>query len=140
MFMRAERAHILVVDDDEVSVLAIRRAMDQHDLKTPLTVARDGLEALELLQAGTVPKPRIVLLDINMPRMTGLEFLAAIRQDPKLCRLVIFVMTTSDAPQDMFEAYAHQIAGYILKEDAYRSIGRAIDMLGAYLDVVALEK
>lgn len=137
--MRTERAHILVVDDDEVSVMAVRRALEQHGIKAPTLVAKDGLEALDLLTSGAVPKPRLILLDINMPRMTGLEFLAAIRGDPCLRNQVVFVMTTSDAPQDIARAYAHQIAGYILKEDAYRSIGRAIEMLGAYIDVVELE-
>ena len=137
--MRAERAHILVVDDDEVSVMAVRRALVQHGIRSPIYRAADGLEALELLTSGAVPKPRLILLDINMPRMTGLEFLAAVRRDPGLRNQVVFVMTTSDAPQDIAHAYAHQIAGYIVKEDAYRSIGRAIEMLGAYIDVVALE-
>lgn len=138
--MRAERANILIVDDDEVSVMAIRRALDQHGIKSPVTRASDGLEALEMLASGVIPTPRLLLLDINMPRMTGLEFLATIRKQPRLRNQVIFVMTTSDAPQDIVEAYSHQIAGYILKEDAYRSIGRAVEMLGAYIDVVALEK
>ncbi|MEM8804017.1 MAG: response regulator [Pseudomonadota bacterium] len=139
MSMRAERAHILVVDDDEVSVMAIRRALEQHGIKSPIICAADGQEALDLLMSGAVPKPRLILLDINMPRMNGLEFLAAIRKDTSLRNQVVFVMTTSDAPQDIAQAYSQQIAGYILKEDAYRSIGRAIEMLGAYIDVVALE-
>lgn len=137
--MRAERAHILVVDDDEVSVMAIRRALEQHGIKSPIICAADGQEALDLLMSDAVPKPRLILLDINMPRMNGLEFLAAIRKDTSLRNQVVFVMTTSDAPQDIAQAYSQQIAGYILKEDAYRSIGRAIEMLGAYIDVVALE-
>lgn len=139
MSMRAERAHILVVDDDEVSVMAIRRALEQHGIKSPIICAADGQEALDLLMSGAVPKPRLILLDINMPRMNGLEFLAAIRKDTSLRNQVVFVMTTSDAPQDIAQAYSQLIAGYILKEDAYRSIGRAIEMLGAYIDVVALE-
>ncbi len=134
--MRAEKVTILVVDDDEVAVMAIRRAVTQHGIKNPVVVAGDGLEALEMLQAGTVRTPCIVLLDINMPRMTGLEFLAAIRNDPSIRTLIVFVMTTSDAPNDLVEAYSQNIAGYVLKEDAYRSIGRAIEMLGTYLEVV----
>lgn len=136
--MRAEQVNILVVDDDEVSVMAIRRAMEQHGVTNPVIVANDGLHALELLRDGAVQHPRIVLLDLNMPRMTGIEFLAAIRNDPCFENLVVFIMTTSDQPQDILCAYAHQIAGYILKEDAYRSIGRAIEMLGIYLDTVVL--
>lgn len=137
--MRAERAHILVVDDDEVSVMAVSRALEQHGIRSPVTHAVDGQHALDLLTSGAVPKPRLILLDINMPRMTGLECLAAMRQHPHLQNQVVFIMTTSDAPQDIAGAYSQHIAGYILKEDAYRSIGRAIEMIGAYIDVVALE-
>jgi len=130
--------HILIVDDDEVAVMAIQRALDQHNICNPTVVADNGLEALEILRSTACPAPRIVLLDINMPRMNGIEFLAKVRDDPGLRDLVIFIMTTSDAPQDIIRAYYHQIAGYILKEDAYRSIGRAIEMLGHYLETVIL--
>ena len=136
--MRSERVNLLIVDDDEVAVMAVRRALDQHGIKNPVIVANDGLHALEILRSGAVPRPRVILLDINMPRMTGLEFLAAIRDDSNFRDSVVFIMTTSDAPQDVCDAYARQIAGYILKEDAYRSIGRAVEMLGAYLEVVLL--
>lgn len=135
--MKPDRVTFLVVDDDEVSVMAIRRALVRHDVTNPVVEAADGLAALEILQAG-LQRPYIILLDINMPRMNGLEFLAAVRDLPDLEDSVIFVLTTSDAPSDICGAYAHQVAGYILKEDAYRSIGRAVEMLDSYLDVVVL--
>jgi len=135
--MNPKRVTFLIVDDDEVSVMAIRRALDRLDMKNPTLHACDGLEALELLRTG-IPKPFIVLLDINMPRMTGLEFLIAIRDDPAFKDTVVFVLTTSDAPEDIFTAYASQIAGYIVKEDAYRSIGSAMEMLESYVESVKL--
>ncbi len=130
--------NILIVDDDEVSVMAMQRALDQHGVRNPVTIAKDGIEALELLRSGQPRRPRVILLDINMPRMTGLEFLAEVRDDANLRDSVIFVLSTSDSPQDLITAYDRQIAGYIVKEDAYRSIGRAIEMLGSYLEVVTL--
>ena len=137
--MSIERATILIVDDDEVSIMAIRRALARHDVSNPVQVANDGLEAFEILRGG-LSKPFIVLLDINMPRMTGLEFLPLLREDPWLRNTVVFVVTTSDAPLDISRAYDHQIAGYILKEDAYRSIGTAIAMLSGYLEIVTLPR
>ena len=136
--MTHARATFLIVDDDEVSIMAIRRALERHQLDNPVVEARDGLEALDLLRGGTIGKPFVILLDINMPRMTGLEFLAAIRDDEDFSDSVIFVLTTSDAPQDICAAYSHQVAGYILKEDAYRSIGSAIGLLGTYVSTVTL--
>ncbi len=136
--MSPGRATFLIVDDDEVSIMAIRRALGRHRLTNPVVEARDGLEALEMLRGGGIAKPFVILLDINMPRMTGLEFLAAIRDDAQLRDTVIFVLTTSDAPQDICAAYSHQVAGYILKEDAYRSIGSAIQLLGTYVGTVTL--
>ncbi len=98
--MRVERGNILVVDDDEVAVMAVRRALRQHRIDNPVVVANDGLHALELLRSGAVGRPYIILLDINMPRMTGLEFLSVIRADRDLSSSVVFVMTTSDAPRE----------------------------------------
>ena len=137
--MSIERTTILIVDDDEVSVMAIRRALSRLEIGNPVAVAHDGLEALEILRGG-LRKPFVVLLDINMPRMTGLEFLPVLRKDPWLKDTVVFVLTTSDAPRDISSAYAHQVAGYILKDDAYRSIGTAVAMLSAYLEVVKLPR
>ena len=135
--MKAERVTFLIVDDDEVAVMAIERALKRHNLQNPTLRAHDGIEALDMLRNG-VDQPFVVLLDINMPRMTGLELMAILRDDETLRDTVTFVLTTSDAPQDIHAAYAHQTAGYILKEDAYRSIGSAIEMLGVYMDNVVL--
>ena len=139
MSMNRQKSTILIVDDDEVSVMAIRRALNRLDIKNPIATAGDGIEALDILRT-RLRKPFVVLLDINMPRMTGLELLAVLRQDPHLNDTVVFILTTSDASQDIAAAYSHQIAGYILKEDAYRSIGSAIELLDTYLGVVTLPK
>ena len=135
--MVVSRTTFLICDDDEVSILAIRRALERHGVDNPVVEARDGLEALELLR-GAVRRPYIILLDINMPRMTGLEFLDEVRCDAALRDSVVFVLTTSDAPQDICAAYDHQVAGYILKEDAYRSITDAVALLDTYSHTVVL--
>lgn len=126
----------LIVDDDEVSVMAVRRALRRLQIENPVMVARDGVEALDLMQG--LERPYVILLDINMPRMNGHEFLAAIRKDPAYKNHVVFVLTTSDAPQDIMHAYERQIAGYIVKENAYQSIGDAVKLLGGYIETVRL--
>jgi len=131
------RPTIMIVDDDEVAVMAVRRAIKRHGLPNPTVEARDGLEALERLRAG-IRRPYLILLDINMPRMTGLELLATIRADDELTDSVVFIMTTSDSPRDVSEAYRLHAAGYIRKEEAYRSISEAVSMLDVYFGLVTL--
>jgi len=132
----------LIVDDDKIAIKSILRAIASLKIANPITVAGDGVEALEQLRAALDPDgnlpPYIVLLDLNMPRMTGHEFLDEIRQDPHLRRLVVFVITTSDAPKDITAAYDRQVAGYIVKEEAAESLRKAIEMVGAYSNLVLL--
>ena len=135
-------ATFLIVDDDKVALKAIRRGIENLRLVNPVATAGDGLEALEYLRgeldpAGRLP-PHIVLLDLNMPRMTGHEFLDVIRADPHLKRLVVFVITTSDEPRDVAAAYDRQVAGYIVKEEPMESLRNALEVVGAYSTVVLL--
>ena len=121
--------------------MAIRRAVKSLKLVNEIIVATDGEEALKMLRddaTGLSRRPFIILLDINMPRMNGLEFLAAIRDDPALRNSVIFMVTTSEAPSDISSAYDHLVAGYIVKENAMRSLKDALEMLGAYVRIVRL--
>jgi CheY-like chemotaxis protein len=116
---RKRVTHILVVEDDDVDVKNIRRAFERGRLTNPLYFARDGIEGLERLRDGSVPaERRIVLLDINMPRMNGLEFLREVRADAKLKHTPItpiVILTTSNDERDRFEAYGEGVAGYLLK-------------------------
>ena len=90
---------LLLVEDDAVDAEAIQRAFRQQRIANPFVVVRDGVEALAALRGERgplVPHPFLVLLDVNMPRMNGIEFLEALRADPVLSRTVVFVLTTSD--------------------------------------------
>lgn len=133
----------LLVEDDEVDVMAMQRAFRKHKLANTLLVAGDGIEALDILQGRhpSIPKPpsAIVLLDLNMPRMNGHEFLDAIRQDPTLKRLVVFVLTSSAHTGDIAQAYSNHVAGYIVK-DSFTDGGltQALDLLDNYWRVVEL--
>jgi CheY-like chemotaxis protein len=131
--------HILLVDDDEVDIINVQRAFKKNNILNPLYIARDGLEALEMLRDEAIPSPRrIVLLDLNMPRMSGLEFLRAVREDPQLRTLTVIVLTTSDDDRDKMEAYHLNIAGYILKPVTFSSFVEAIATLNKYWSISEL--
>jgi CheY-like chemotaxis protein len=115
--MKAERTtNILLVDDDTVDVMNLKRAFARSNMPNPIFVASNGLEALALLRSESFPKNRVlVLLDINMPKMTGMEFLRTLRAEPALAATVVVVLTTSNEERDRVEAYKLNVAGYLLK-------------------------
>lgn len=131
--------HILLVDDDDVDVMNVERAFRKNNIVNPLYVARDGLEALEMLRtdgAGGVPKERrLILLDLNMPRMNGLEFLRELREDPELRYLTVIVLTTSDDERDKVEAYNLNVAGYIIKPVTFLAFVEAMAALNKYWSI-----
>ena len=110
---------ILLVDDDDVAAEAVVRGLAKNAMHCPITIAEDGSVALQILR-GTHPmraivKPYVVLLDLNMPRMNGFEFLRELRMDKQLRNSVVFVLTTSGSPAERASAYEENIAGYIVK-------------------------
>ncbi|HXH10286.1 MAG TPA: response regulator [Alphaproteobacteria bacterium] len=107
---------ILLVEDNEVDVMNARRAFARSHIMNPLFVSGNGLEALEMLRHGEVPKNRrLVLLDLDMPRMNGIEFLRAVRQDPELRATPVVVLTPSNHEGDKVEAYTLTVTGYLVK-------------------------
>ncbi|SKC17844.1 Response regulator receiver domain-containing protein [Dyadobacter psychrophilus] len=125
---------ILLVEDDEVDVMNVKRAFKKNNISNPLVVASNGIEALEVLRSVSPdrPRPKIVLLDLNMPRMGGIEFLKEIRQDPELSSLSVFVMTTSNEDSDKIEAFNLNVAGYILKPLSMDRFISAVSTLNSY--------
>lgn len=114
--MAEKTLNFLLVDDDVVDVMNVQRAFTKANITNPLFVAGNGLEALEKLRDGSVPPHnRIVLLDLNMPKMNGLEFLRTLRADPALRATTVVVLTTSNDDRDKVEAYNLNVAGYLLK-------------------------
>lgn len=142
MQRRTREAKFLIVDDDKVSVMAMQRAMRKLKIVNDTDICIDGQDALEFLQKTAQQTiglpPYIVMLDLNMPRMGGLEFLDAIRADPKLTQVVVFVFTTSDTPDDVRSAYSRHVAGYIVKENPSETFSAALDMLESYSRIVEL--
>ena len=136
----AERAlNILLVEDDEVDVMNVQRAFERNHLTNALYVAGNGLEALELLRGKTIPKERrLILLDLNMPKMNGIEFLEALRADPDLAKTPVVVLTTSNDDQDKIDAYNFNVAGYLLKPVTFSSFCERMATLDKYWALVEM--
>ena len=132
--------HILLVDDDQIDVRAVTRALKRSKIANPITVARDGLEALALLRGSDgrvrLPRPYLILLDLKMPRMDGLEFLRTIRDDKELRSSIVFVLTTSDDDKDKASAYDECVAGYLLKSEVGEGFMRLVQLLDPFVLVV----
>lgn len=125
---KSREATLLIVDDDDIDAKALERSLRKMKLLNPVLRARDGQEALDMLRSDAVSKPFIILLDLNMPRLGGLEFLDIIRGDPVLSGSIVFVLTTSKSDEDLTAAYQSHVAGYILKQ--------RLD--GGFVDVICL--
>jgi CheY-like chemotaxis protein len=131
--------NILLVEDDDVDVMNVRRAFEKNRILNPLYVAADGVAALEMLRSGEVPAPRrMVLLDLNMPRMNGIEFLRALRADPQLHMLPVVVLTTSNDERDRVEAYNLNVAGYLLKPVTFVNFVELMAALNKYWSLVEM--
>lgn len=141
--MENKMVHILLVDDDEIDVMNVQRAFKKNNVTNTMHVAGNGLEALEMLRGSNgVPKieptPKIILLDINMPKMNGLEFLAELRSDPDLKHLSVFILTTSNEDSDRFEAYNYNVAGYIVKPVNFNKFVEAVNTLNTFWQLIEL--
>ena len=131
--------NILLVEDDEVDVMNVRRAFERNNVSNPLFVAGNGLEGLEVLRGKEMPKERrLVLLDLNMPKMNGIEFLQALRADPELAATPVVVLTTSNDDQDKIDAYNLNVAGYLLKPVTFSNFCERMTTLNKYWTLVEM--
>ena len=107
--------NILLVEDDQLDAIDIRRTLDKMKIFYQLHIAKNGEEALAMLNREHPLRPDVALVDINMPKMTGLEFLTTIRKDEKWKDLKCFIITTSDEKMDRETAASLGVSGYIIK-------------------------
>jgi CheY-like chemotaxis protein len=129
----ARPVSILLVDDDDLDIMNVRRAFKKANITHPIFVAENGLAALALLRSGAMPAARrLILLDINMPKMNGIEFLRELRKDPELSKSCVVVLTTSNEDRDRIEAYQLNVAGYLLKPVTSHSFVEAMITLNQY--------
>jgi CheY-like chemotaxis protein len=136
--MEDRMLNILLVEDDDVDVMNVKRAFRKGNISNPLYVAANGIEALDILRGNSGDAPampaerRLILLDLNMPKMGGIEFLQALRSDPKLKTTPVVVLTTSNADQDRLSAYNFNIAGYLLKPVTFATFVEVMATLNKY--------
>lgn len=133
--------NLLVVEDNEIDREALRRAFKRHGVHQPMIDVDDGVEALAVLRGERelpLGRPYLILLDLNMPRMNGLELLRELRRDPRLKDSIVFVLTTSRADEDKRAAYAENIAGYLVKSDLGSNFSGLLELITAYCKVVEL--
>jgi CheY-like chemotaxis protein len=125
--------NILLVDDDEIDVMTVKRAFARGNVTNQLFIATDGIEALQMLRSDNIPSARrLVLLDLNMPRMNGIELLREIRSDPALQSITVVVLTTSNEDRDRVEAYQLNVAGYLLKPVTFHAFAEVMTTLNKY--------
>ncbi len=136
--MESRKINILLVEDDEVDIMNIRRAFKKGNIGNSLFIARNGLEAISILQGNenegvAVPSSRLlILLDLNMPKMGGIEFLQLLRSDLKLKSIPVVVLTTSDEEMDRMQAYNLNVAGYLLKPIMFNPFVEMMEVLISY--------
>ena len=131
--------NILLLEDDEVDVINVRRAFQRNNLLNPLFIAANGVEGLAMLRGGEVPTDRLlILLDLNMPKMNGIEFLRELREDEALRRLPVVVLTTSNDERDRIEAYNLNVAGYLLKPVTFVEFVEVMATINKYWTLVEL--
>jgi CheY-like chemotaxis protein len=130
--------NILLIEDDAVDVMNVQRAFKKGNIASPLYVASNGLEGLEMLRgtssksAAISPKHLLILLDVNMPKMSGIEFLKVLRDDSTLKTIPVVMLTTSNEQIDRFNAYNLNVAGYLLKPLAFTAFVEMMTTLNKY--------
>ena len=132
---------ILLVEDDPGDVELIKQAFDDGNLANPVIVARDGVEALSLLRPDGNTRqgamiPVVVLMDIKMPRINGLELLKEIRNDPRLKHIPAVIMTSSRASPDLKEAYKLGVNAYVVKPVDFRAFVETVKVVGKFWAVL----
>lgn len=132
---------ILLVEDDDVDAELFERAVGRWHLPIDIVRARDGEAALQVLRTAPAPEqggPDLIVLDLNLPRIGGLEFLATMRAEPELTAKPVFVLTTSAAPHDVATAFRHHVAAYLVKDVAGTKLDGCMGLLQTYLAVGCL--
>ncbi len=129
-------AGILLVEDDRVDVMTVQRALSRYQIKNPLHVARTATDALAMLRGDGVeriqPPPQLILLDLNLPKMSGIEFLEKLRKDDDLKDMAVIVLTSSNEPNDREAAFKYEVEDYIVKPHSFDDFASAINTVLRY--------
>lgn len=133
--MGIENKPILLVEDDEIDIMTVKRAVKTLKVPNPLHLAANGEEALDYLENNEDNLPGIILLDINMPRMNGIEFLNIIKKDERFLRIPTIILTTSKEHQDRYESFNLNAAGYMVKPVMFDEFVKVIELIHKYWSV-----
>ena len=133
-FSAMEKIKVMLVDDEEVDFINVKRAFKKNNLDHTLEYQSNGLDAIKHLRSiqNPIDLPQVVLLDINMPKMNGHEFLTEVRADTRLKHIVVYVLTTSSQNRDIDKAYQNQVSGYFIKPldyEEFKLIVKKLDEL-----------
>lgn len=136
--MTHDEITLLLIEDDDVDAMTIQRSFQKQRISNKIIRAEDGEIALQLIHSGEIKKPFVILLDLNLPKLSGHEFLDALRADEEHKETVVFVLTTSSDDEDKMRAYENFIAGYFLKSDTGEQFVKLIGMLDGFWRIVKL--
>ena len=136
---------VLMAEDNEHDIVATKRAWKRHYIANPLYIVNDGEECLDFLrkhgkysEPGAAPRPGILLLDINMPKMDGLSVLKEIRKDEDLRRLPVIILTTSKAEEDRLKGYDLGVNAYVVKPVGFENFSEAVRTISLFWQLVEL--
>jgi CheY-like chemotaxis protein len=137
-----KQLNILLVEDDDGDAKALERSFRKAKVANPILRATDGLDALDILRGMNgktkPPSPCILLVDLNMPRMNGIQLVKALREDEALKHSIIFILTTSKSEQDKVAAYDYNVAGYIVKSVAGEDFLNLVNLIDYYWRIVEI--
>ncbi|MEJ8802949.1 response regulator [Pontibacter sp. H249] len=145
--MSDKTVNILLVEDDYLDIMNVERELKRINIEHPIHVARNGREALSMLRGeGDTPKispaPSVILLDINMPKMNGIEFLTELRREPEFSHIPVFIMTTSNEETDRMAAQRLNVSGYVVKPlsfDNFEKSHSSLDSFSLFLDLIKMK-
>lgn len=129
--MRSSK-QILLVEDDNVDAMTVERALKDLKITDKLVRAANGEEALDYLRTDSGKKPYVILLDLNMPKMDGIEFLKIAKNDDDMKKIPVVVLTTSKDKRDIVESFRHNAAGYMVKSVDYKKFVETIRTIKRY--------
>lgn len=130
--MKESNCPIMLIEDDQVDAMTVRRAFKEIKVTNPLVHREDGEAGLEYLTDPVNDRPCLILLDLNMPVMSGIEFLRALKELPQLKRIPVIVLTTSEEEQDKCRTFDLGIAGYMKKPVDYRQFVEVMRSIDTY--------
>jgi CheY-like chemotaxis protein len=123
---------ILLVEDDNVDAITVRRALKDLDIPNGIVHQLDGADALKYLRSNVNKRPCVILLDLNMPRMSGIDFLKIIKNDDELKQIPVIVLTSSKDECDKMDSFEFSVAGYIAKSTDYKKFVESLKILNMY--------